>query len=210
MGHGRSSMWVPGRFEWLSFELVAEARDLLQNSKYNLHDPYWKVLMERLKAPNRDSVQFSIAIAPHKMRLTGDELEASAPGAGQRADILLLAYAGMDPNPSVLGFAYHTTNVVPGTASNQKTQAYPESRILWRFLVPGLRGRMEKAASSLAKQLQLPLPRDEKIGDILDEDVWVKKVTNPAADSMNDIEETSDSSESSDDSDDSESDTVQW
>ena len=210
MGHGRGSMRVLGRMEWLAFELVAEARDLLQRRRYNLHDSYWKVLDERLKAPIRDSVHFSIAIAPHKMRLTGDELEASAPGAGQRADILLLAYAGMESNPSVLGFAYHTTNVVPGTASNRKTQAYPESRILWRVIVP-LRGLMQEAATSLAMKLKLPLPRDDlKIGNILDEDVCVKKVMKQATDSMTDVEETADSTESSDDSADSESNAVVW
>ena len=194
-------------------DVVGVVRDLLEDRRHTTNDPYWKVLEEKLKVPSRDSVRFSIAIAPHKMRLTGDELEASAPGAGQRADILLLAYAGMDPNPWVLGFAYHTTNVVPGTASNQKTQAYLESRILWKMIVP-LQGLMQEAATSLAKLLDLPMPRPEsKIREILDENVWVKNVMKQAADSMSDETadtETSDSTESSDDSDDSESDTVQW
>ena len=114
------------------------------------------------------------------MRLTGDELEASAPGAGKRADFLLLAYKGDEQHPYVLGYAYHTTNVVPGTSSGNSEQAYPETRVLWHMHVP-LRGLMEKAATALAKALQLPTPRKLKseIKKILDPAVWVDTVLKP-------------------------------
>ena len=154
------------------------------------------------------------------MRLTGDELEASAPVACQRADFLLLAYTSMDSNPSVLGFAYHTTNVVPGTSSNKTTQAYPETCVLWKMNVP-LTGLMEEAATSLAEALLLPTPREEsEIKDILDPQVWEETVLKPADATMRDAsgdaetstsDRTSDSTESSDDSDDdSESGSVRW
>ena len=173
-----------GRMEWLSFDLVGEACKVLEQRRWKPQCTYWKALDEKLKLSSRDSVYFRIAIAPHKMRLTGDELEASAPGAGQRADFLLLAYTSMDSNPSVLGFAYHTTNVVPGTSSNKTTQAYPETRVLWKMNVP-LTGLMEAAATSLAETLLLPTPREEsKIKDILDEQVWETTVLKQADDSM--------------------------
>ena len=84
------------------------------------------------------------------MRLVGEELETSAPGAGERADVLLLASGPKgDSDPKVLGIAYHTTNVPYGTASMRRGQPYPESRILWRqyILLPGL---MEEAATAVA------------------------------------------------------------
>ena len=114
------------------------------------------------------------------MRLTGDELEASAPGAGKRADFLLLAYMRGENNPYVLGSAYHTTNVVPETSSGDENQAYPETRVLWHMHVP-LHGLMEKAATSLAQALGLPTPREKKaqIKKILDPKTWVHTVLKP-------------------------------
>ena len=120
------------------------------------------------------------------MRLTGEDLEASAPGAGKRADFLLLAYKrGENPHPHVLGFAYHTTNAVPETVSGNAKQKYPETRVLWYMHVP-LPGLMEEAATSLTRSLYLPEPRHtaQEIPEILDEDTWVHTVLQPPAEAM--------------------------
>ena len=120
------------------------------------------------------------------MRLTGEDLEASAPGAGKRADFLLLAYKrGENPHPHVLGFAYHTTNAVPETVSGNAKQKYPETRVLWYMHVP-LPGLMEEAATSLTRSLYLPEPRHtaQEIPKILDEDTWVHTVLQPPAEAM--------------------------
>ena len=127
------SRWIPRtatrqRCRQSSCEAVSQVMQTRNNSP---RDRHWRVFDERLKVSSRDNVHYSIAVAPHKMRLTGDELEASTPEDGERADVLLLAWPGMEPNPWVLGFAYHTTTVVAGPASNSKTQASPESRIHW-------------------------------------------------------------------------------
>ena len=141
------------------------------------------------------------------MRLTGDELEASAPGAGKRADFLLLAYKSDEENPYVLGYAYHTTNVVPGTSSGDSEQAYPETRVLWHMHVP-LRGLMEKAATALAKALQLPTPRKLKsaIKKILDPAVWVDTVLKPLDATMLDENGSDASPDATEDTDGSNSD----
>merc|ERR1712186_141935 len=91
------------------------------------------------------------------MRLLGDELEVSAPGAGERADVMILAWPWDAELPTVVGWAYHTTTVVPGTASMSRGQPYTESRVLWRQCVP-LPDLMRLAARSLAERLQLPSP----------------------------------------------------
>ena len=118
---------------------------------------------------SRQVVNLSIAFAPHKMRMLGDDLEASAPGAGERADVLLLASSFDAEEPSVLGWAYHTTNVPPGTASMRRGQAYPESRILWRHCVP-LPDLTKAAARSLARRLGLPCPTS--VGSLRNPAVW--------------------------------------
>ena len=102
------SMWSLGRMERLAFELVTEARQLLLDRMGHPGDSFWSTLEQKLQRP-RSVVDLSIAFAPHKMRLLGDELEASAPGAGERADVLLLAWPADAPEPTVLGWAYHTT-----------------------------------------------------------------------------------------------------
>ena len=129
------------------------------------------------------------------MRLTGDELEASAPGAGKRADFLLLAYKGDEEHPYVLGYAYHTTNVVPETSSGDTEQAYPETRVLCHLHIP-LRGLMEEAATALAQALQLPTPitNESEIEKILDPVVWVDTVLQPHAATMPDENDESDAS----------------
>ena len=124
IGKRKSSMFSLGRMEWLALELVAEARQVLLARMGNENDALWSVLEETLEKSRRDiDIDISIAFAPHKMRLLGDELEASAPGAGQRADVLLLAWPWDEAEPSVLGWAYHTTNVPTGTASKRRGQA---------------------------------------------------------------------------------------
>ena len=71
---------------------------------------------------SRAALDLSVAFAPHKMRLTGEELETAAPGANGRADVLLLAWPTDAAVPTVLGWVYHTTNVSPGTASHRPEQ----------------------------------------------------------------------------------------
>ena len=91
IGCPRVSMWSLGRMEWLAVELVAEARQVLLGRMGNEDDALWSVLEQKFQRP-RSVVDLSIAFAPHKMRMLGDELEASAPGAGEQADVLLLAW----------------------------------------------------------------------------------------------------------------------
>ena len=122
----------------------------------------------------RADLDLSIAFAPHKMRLTGGELETAAPGANGRADVLLLAWPTDAAVPTVLGWVYHTTNVSPGTASNRHGQAYPESRVLWRHCLP-LPHLVADAACSLAARLDMPSPNTR---DTLDDPVtWRTCVT---------------------------------
>ena len=178
-GIGRSpvSMWTLGRMEWLALELVTEARQVLWDRMGNTDDALWKAIDEKLKRP-REKVELSIGFAPHKMRLSGDELEASAPGAGERADVLLLAWPDDSELPSVLASAYHTTNVPPGTASKSRGQAYPETRILWRQNVP-LPELLRLAACSLTERLGLPHPAP--VAGLLDMAVWSSSVLQQAA-----------------------------
>jgi len=168
IGKRKSSMFSLGRMEWLALELVAEARQVLLNRMGNKNDTLWSDLEKTLDKPRKD-IDLSIAFAPHKMRLLGDELEASAPGAGQRADVLLLAWPWNVAEPSVLGWAYHTTNVPTGTASMHREQVYPESRVLWRHCAP-LPDLMKLAACSLAKRLGLPSPAS--VDSLLDAAEW--------------------------------------
>ena len=171
------SMWSLGRMEWLALELVAEARQVLLGRMGNEDDALWSVLEQKLQRP-RSVVDLSIAFAPHKMRMLGDELEASAPGAGERADVLLLAWPMDAEEPSVLGWAYHTTNVPPGTASMRRGQAYPESRVLWRHCAP-LPDLIKLAACSLAERLGLPPPAS--VDSLLDAGVWSTGVMSQGA-----------------------------
>ena len=164
----RPSMWSAGRMEWLALELVIQARRVLQGPKSKENDTLWKTIEGKL-GNNRATIGLSYAIAPHKMRLSGDELEASAPGAGERSDVWLLAWPSDASEPTALGCAYHTTNVFPGTASRNEGQSYPESRILWRpcMALPGL---MEAAARTLARELELPCPAS--VPDLLESAEW--------------------------------------
>ena len=116
----------------------------------------WSILEHELDR-ERSVIEISIAFAPHKMRLLGEEFEASAPGAGQRTDILLLACPTGADKPTIIGWAYHTTNVFQNTASMKYGQVYPETRRLWRQCIqmPEL---MKMAASSLVNRLKLPSP----------------------------------------------------
>ena len=168
IGRRSVSMWSLGRMEWLALELVTEARQVLLDRMGNENDALWSVLEKTLEKPRLD-IDLSIAFAPHKMRLSSDKLEASAPGAGQRADVLLLAWPMDVAEPSVLGWAYHTTNVPTGTASKRREQAYPERRVLWRHCVP-LPDLMKLAACRLAKRLRLPSPAS--VDSLLDAEVW--------------------------------------
>ena len=65
------------------------------------------------------------------MRLSGDTFESSAAGANERCDFLLVGCPPRRRSPILLGYAYHTTNVVKSTWSARHGQVYPESRILW-------------------------------------------------------------------------------
>ena len=148
------------------------------------------------------------------MRKLGDELEASAAGSGERADVLLLASPASNNEHTVLGWAYHTTNVPTGTASMTDGQAYPETRILWRQCVP-FKGLMRTAARLLAERLQLPAPDPpDPIAQVLPYDEWRSELLPPNPETAdvvevgNSTDEDPDFGSSSNDgsSDDSESD----
>ena len=163
--------------EWLALELVMEARHVLLERWGNDDCALWSMLDDQFKCSRRD-LHLSFAFAPHKMRLTGGELEAAAPGAGERADVLLLAWPTDAVEPSVLGWAYHTTNVPPGTASNRRGQAYPESRVLWRHCLP-LPHLVELAACSLAERLEMPYPAS--VDSLVDAAAWRTSVISQGA-----------------------------
>ena len=157
MGFKSKSMWTFGRMEWLALELVAEARELLrETTSSSTNEHLWSILARELDR-ERSDIEISIAFAPHKMRLLGEELESSAPGAGERSDILLLACPTGASKPTIIGCAYHTTNVFQNTASMKYGQVYPETRLLWRQYIqmPEL---MKVAANRLVKRLKLPNP----------------------------------------------------
>ena len=154
--------------EWLALELIIQARLVLQGPKSKENDDAWTTIEKKLGC-HRGSIRLSFAIAPHKMRLSGDELESSAPGAGERSDVWLLAWPAGSDVATALGSAYHTTNVFPGTASTNEGQSYPESRILWRpcMALPGL---MDTAARALARELDLPCPAS--VSDLPESAAW--------------------------------------
>ena len=139
----------------------------------------------------------------HKMRLSGDELESSAAGAGGRADVLLLAWPKHAERPSVLGLVYHTTNVLHGTASLRRDQLYCETRLLWRQfeVLPEL---MTLAAQAIVERLALPRPAC--VSDLLNTPMWSTQVFGRRADAMSaplklrESEETSDSETESEES----------
>ena len=183
--HGRPL----SRMEWVSLDLVYAALNVLDKHRQD-ECSYWETLKDKFALSSRSDLWFRVGIAPHKMRLMGDNLEATAPGAGKRADFLLLAVKRGEEHPYVLGFAYHTTNAVPETSSGDKNQAHPETRVLWYMHVQ-LPGLMEEAATSLAESLGLPEPRQKtEIAKILDANTWVDTVLKPPDEAMHD--ETSD------------------
>ena len=92
-----------GRMEWLALELVMEARHVLLERWGNADCALWSMLDDQFKCSRRD-LHLSFAFSPHKMRLTGGELESAAPGAGERADVLLLAWPSQAEEPTVLGW----------------------------------------------------------------------------------------------------------
>ena len=143
-----------GRMEWLAFELVIEARRLLLERHGNADDTLWKTIEQKVGI-DRAEICVGIAIAPHKMRLTGNEFEASAPGSHKRSDVWLLTNQVNGSEPTALHMAYNASHMFPGMASLDAAQRYPERRILWRAYVP-LPGLMEEAASSLARACALP------------------------------------------------------
>ena len=125
-------------------------------------DKRWAAIAEELET-SVSTVQLGIGFAPHKMRLTGDDLEASARGAGERVDVLLLAWTGTAESPRVIAEAYHTTNVPPATASMKRDQPYPESRILWRStLLP--HEFVEQVAKNLLQRHQTDLSSSNVFG----------------------------------------------
>ena len=169
----RRGLWALGRMEWLAFELVIEARQVLLDRIDNEDCTLWTLLDDKFKCP-RASIDLSVAFAPHKMRLTGEELETAAPGGNGRADVLLLAWPTDAAVPTVLGWVYHTTNVSPGTASHRPQQAYPESRLLWRHVLP-LQILVALAADSLIIRLNLAWPEDRDT--LNDPETWRRSIT---------------------------------
>ena len=156
--------------EWLACQIVVEARRVLLERKSKEGDTLRKTI-ELKCGTSPAEIDVGIAIAPHKMRLSGDVLESSAPGAGERSDVWLLAYPRHASHATALGSAYHTTNVFAGTASLRDGQSYPESRILWRPYV-ALANLMEQAACNLARVFDLPSP--ESVDKVLLSEAWIE------------------------------------
>ena len=55
-----------------------------------------------IEAHMRRHIDLSVAVAPHHMHLVGNELEATAPGAGGRADVILLTWPMGAEEPTAL------------------------------------------------------------------------------------------------------------
>ena len=110
-------------------------------------------------------------------------------------DVLLLAWPIDADEPSVLGWAYHTTNVCPGTASKRRGQAYPQRRVLWRHCAP-LPDLVRLAANSLAERLGLLVPAC--VDSLLDTAVWRTGVISQVAVPLSVPEQGHDDSDDSD------------
>eukprot|EP00969_Alexandrium_andersonii_P244581 10806827-Alexandrium_andersonii.AAC.1 len=76
------------------------------------------------------------------MSCAGETMESIAPGANGRVGIHLVARAADSSRVDTLGYAYHTTNVVPNTYTGLTSQPYPATRLLWKECarLPGLAG----------------------------------------------------------------------
>ena len=173
-----------GRMELLCFELVNEACEILERQRWNPQCTYWKALEEKFKLSSRASLRVRVAIAPHKPRLVTTSERLLGPSEPQRSDFLLLAYTTTDSNPSVIGYAWHTPNVLlPLLLPHYTTtRSYFKTRVTWRMNVR-LPGLMEAAATSLAETLLLPTPRNEsQIEDILAKQMWMQTVLQQAVD----------------------------
>ena len=72
-------MWRLGRMEWLAFQLVVEARRALRDRQRKEGDTLWKTIEQKCGTSPAE-IELGIAITPHKMRLSGNMLESSAPG----------------------------------------------------------------------------------------------------------------------------------
>jgi hypothetical protein len=131
-GEDRTSMWAMGRLEWLALELMFDAKHLLDSTP---DDPeirgLWDIL-ERTIGCNRPNIEVDIIWTPHKLEFNGEDMESTAAGANDRADILLVARQRETIRFSIIAVVYHTTNVSENTASMRSGQAYPETRLLWR------------------------------------------------------------------------------
>ena len=110
-------------------------------------------------------------------------------------DVLLLAWPIDADERSVLGWAYHITNVCPGTASKRRGQSYPQRRVLWRHCAP-LPDLVRLAANSLAERLGLPVPGC--VDSLLDTAVWRTGVKSQAVVSLSVSEQGHDDSDGSD------------
>ena len=191
------SMFALGRMEWLAMELVVAARQVLMSVRDDENDKFWKAIEQYLDR-KRSALLLTIAFAPHKMRKVGDELETDAAGAGERADVLLLAWPRDTNIPSVLGSAYHTTNVPTGTATMKMGQVYPESRILWRYhaALPDL---MKVAANKLARDLGVPSAAASEVllnsDRLLDQADWRSEIMPLQPNPADIVEDTDDSSD---------------
>ena len=156
LGGARANMWADGRMECLALEIVFATRRELVALVSDINNSTWMSLEAQLERSRQD-IDISVAIAPHKMRMSSDELEAAAAGTGERANIMLLAWAYGERYPEVLGWAYHTTNVPQSTTSTRRGQVYGKSRILWHHNFP-LHDITNKAAVTLANQLHVAAP----------------------------------------------------
>ena len=125
----RATMWTLGRMELLALQLVNEVRTTLDTRKDD-EDNATRKLIENYMGALKTDVSLDIMIAPHKMLVTNDALESSAPGSGGRSDVFLIAWERKLAKGTCLMQCYHTTNSVPNTATRKRDQVYPETRLL--------------------------------------------------------------------------------
>ena len=110
--------------EWLSWQILCDAADLLLNSGdlSALEEAAERFFIDK------ESVSTILTWAPQKMAFDGCEMHSTAPGAHQRNDFYLSALNRRNNATLQLCQIYHTTNFPPHTTSGETT--IPETRLL--------------------------------------------------------------------------------
>ena len=145
------SMWSMGRMELLAMQVVFAMQEMLEAHKWDTSSEWWSSI-ENIAKAHRDRIVLAMVVAPHKMRMVNEEFESAAAGSSDRSDFILVAWKICHPHAHALAAAYHTTNVVPNTATMAPYQVYPESRILVRVHAP-VGDAVRSAVATLAAQL---------------------------------------------------------